>query len=239
VTDRTNVVIAGASGVVGSRALRYLLSRDDVGSVAAVGRRVLPIQHEKLVSRIVDFRSKTAIASEIPDGTAVAICCLGTTLKQAGSKDAFRAVDHDAVVALAEAARERGARRFVLVSSIGADPRSRNFYLRTKGETEEALERLGYQQLTVLRPSFIDDEGTRGEYRTGERLTLPLARIVFSVFGKTSRYAPVRADVIAKAVVRLALDDIDAERVRIVESEQLHALGIGPAKAGPHVHRPP
>ena len=223
-TDRKNVVIAGASGVVGTRVLHHLLARDDVG-VTALGRRMLPMQHEKLVSRIVDFRSKAAIASEIPDGTAVAICCLGTTLKQAGSKDAFRAVDHDAVVAFAEAAREKGAERFVLVSSIGANPRARNFYLRTKGETEEALERLGYPQLTVLRPSFIDDEGTRREYRAAERVTLPLARIVFSVFGKTSRYAPVRADVIAKAVVRLALDGTTTERVRIVESEQLHQLG--------------
>ncbi len=224
-TDRKNVVIAGASGVVGARALHHLLARDDVGGVVALGRRALPAQHEKLVSRIADFGSKTAIASEIPDGTAVAMCCLGTTLKRAGSKDAFRAVDHDAVVAFADGARAKGARRFVLVSSIGADPRSRNFYLRTKGETEKALERLGYPQLMVLRPSFIDDEGTRGEYRMAERLTLPIARIVFSVLGKTSRYAPVRADVIAKAVVRLALDDIDSPRVRIVESEQLHALG--------------
>jgi len=225
VIDRNDVVIAGASGVVGSRALRHLLARDDVVRVVALGRRILPVQHEKLVSKIVDLRNETAMASEIPDGAAVAICSLGTTLKQAGSKDAFRAVDHDAVVAFGKAARKRGAQRFVLVSSIGADPRSRNFYLRTKGETEAALERLGYPQLTVLRPSFIDDEGTRGGYRAAERLTLPLARMVFSVFGRTSRYAPVRADVIAKAVVRLALDDTTTQRVRIVESEQLHTIG--------------
>jgi uncharacterized protein YbjT (DUF2867 family) len=219
------VVIAGASGVVGARALHHLLARDDVERVTALGRRVLPMQHEKLVSRTVNLRSKTAVASEIPDGTAAAICCLGTTMKQAGSKDAFRAVDYDAVVAFAEAAREKGAERFALVSSVGANARARNFYLRTKGETEEALERLGYPRLTIVRPSFIDDEGTRGEARTGERLALPLALIVFSVFGKTSRYAPVRADVIAKAVVRLALDDIDAQPVRIVESDQLHEPG--------------
>jgi len=223
VTDRKNVVIAGASGVVGTRALHQLVARDDVSRVVALGRRLLPVQHEKLVSRVADLQSKTAIASEIPDGTAVAICCLGTTLKKAGSKEAFRAVDRDAVVAFAEAARARGAKRFVLVSSIGADPRGRSFYLRTKGETEEALERLGYPQLTVLRPSFIDDEGTRGEYRPLERLTLPIARFVFAVVGRTSRYAPVSADVIGKAVVRLAFDET-AERVRVVESDSLHRL---------------
>ena len=223
-TNRKNVVIVGASGVVGSRALDHLLASDDVGGVVALGRRVLPVQHEKLVSRIADFGSKTAIASEIPDGTAVAICCLGTTLKRAGSKDAFRAVDHDAVVAFADGARAKGARRFVLVSSIGADPGARNFYLKTKGETEDAVGRLGYPQLTVLRPSFIDDEGTRGEYRALEKLTLPVARLVFSVVGKTTRYAPVSADVIGRAIVRLAFDDT-AERVRVVESAALHALG--------------
>jgi len=223
VTDRKNVVIAGASGVVGTRALHQLVARDDVSRVVALGRRLLPVQHEKLVSRVADLQSKTAIASEIPDGTAVAICCLGTTLKKAGSKEAFRAVDRDAVVAFAEAARARGAKRFVLVSSIGADPRARSFYLRTKGETEEALARLGYPQLTVLRPSFIDDEGTRVEYRPLERLTLPIARFVFAVVGRTSRYAPVSADVIGKAVVRLAFDET-AERVRVVESDSLHRL---------------
>ena len=224
-TDRITVVIAGASGIVGARALRHLLARDDVVRVVALGRRILPVQHEKLVSKIVDLRNETAMAAEIPDGTAVAICCLGTTLKQAGSKDAFRAVDHDAIVAFAEAARKKGAERFVLVSAIGADARARNFYLKTKGETEEALARLGYPRLTMLRPSFIDDEGTRDEYRAAERWTLPLARMVFSVFGRTSRYAPVRADVIAKAVVSIALDDTSTERVHIVESEQLHELG--------------
>ena len=113
----------------------------------------------------------------------------------------------------------------MIVSSIGANPHARNFYLRTKGETEEALARLGYAQLTMLRPSFIDDEGARGEYRPLERLTLPIARIVFAVVGKSHRYAPVSADVIGKAIVHLAFDGT-TERVRVVESEALHALGV-------------
>ena len=224
-TDRKNVVIAGASGIVGTRALQHLLARDDVAHVVAVGRRALPLQHDKLISRMVDLQRKSAIASEIPDRTAVAICCLGTTLKQAGSKEAFRAVDYDAILAFAEAAREERVERFVLVSSIGASPRARSFYLRTKGETEDALVRLNFSHLVVVRPSFIDDQGMRHDYRPLERLTLPLARVIFSVVGKTSRYAPISADAIGQAVVRLALDDTGTERVRIVESEQLHELG--------------
>jgi len=224
VTHHTNVVIAGASGVVGRRALHHLLVSDDIGGVVALGRRTLPTQHDKVVSRVVDLRNKTATAAEIADGTAVAICCLGTTLNTAGSKEAFRAVDHDAVVTFAEAAREKGAQRFVLVSAVGANPRARNFYLRTKGETEEALARLDFAQLTVLRPSFIDDQGAREEYRPLERVTLPIARAVFALIGTSRRYAPVSADTIGKAVVRLAFDDT-LERVRVVESEALHAIG--------------
>jgi len=218
------VTIAGASGVVGRRALHHLLACPDVARVIAVGRRTLPLQHEKLDSPVADLQSTSAITAVLPAGLGVAICCLGTTLKQAGSKDAFRSVDHDAVVAFADAALERGAQRFVLLSSLGSDARARSFYLRTKGETEEAVARLGYTQLTVLRPSFIDDQGARTENRPLERLVLPLARAVFSIIGRTTRYSPVPADVIGKALVHVAFDET-TERVRIVESERIHALG--------------
>ena len=218
------VVIAGASGVVGARVLHHLVRRDDIGRVIAVGRRILPLQHEKLVSKVVDLQKTTAVAAEIPEGTAVAFCCLGTTMQQAGSKEAFLAVDHDAVLAFAQAALGKGARRFLLISAVGARASSANFYQRTKGEVEEALARLGYAQLTVLRPSLIDDEGARRDYRAAERRLLPLARIVFGVVGRTRRYAPISADVIAKAMVRLAFDNT-TDRVRLVESEELHRLG--------------
>jgi uncharacterized protein YbjT (DUF2867 family) len=218
------VVIAGASGVVGARVLHHLLRRDDVGRVIAVGRRTLPLQHEKLESKVVDLQNTTAVAAEIPEGTAVAFCCLGTTMKRAGSKEAFRAVDHDAVLAFGQAALGKGAKRLLLISSVGASASSANFYQRTKGEAEDALARLGYAQLTVLRPSLIDDEGARRDYRAGERLVLPLARFVFAVVGRTRRYAPISADVIAKAMVRLAFDNT-TDRVRRVESDELHRLG--------------
>lgn len=220
----STAVMTGASGVVGSRVLQHLLARDDVGRVVALGRRALSVQHEKLASKVADLQSPSAMALEIPEDVAVAVCCLGTTMKQAGSKEAFRAVDHDAVVAFGRAALQKGARRFVLVSSIGASARSASFYTKTKGEAEEALAGLGYPQLTVLRPSLIDDGGARSDHRLGERVALPVARAFFGVFGKTSRYAPISADVIARALVRLAFDDT-TERVRFVESDALHGLG--------------
>ena len=218
------VVVAGGSGVVGSRLLAELLARPDVERVVAVGRRPLALQHAKLESRVVDLRDAAAIAGVLPDGADAAFCALGTTMRQAGSKAAFRAVDLDAVVALASAARTRGVGHFLLVSSLGADARSAGFYLRTKGEAEAGVVRHGPPEVTIVRPSFIDDEGTRRDRRIGERLALPVARAVFGLVGRTSRWAPVTATTIARSLVRLAFDAFDAP-MRIVESDQLHVLG--------------
>jgi uncharacterized protein YbjT (DUF2867 family) len=222
--DMKTIAITGASGVVGSRALEHLLAREEVTEVIALGRRALDVQHEKLVSKVVDLQSVDALAGAIPDGTSVAICSLGTTMKKAGSKAAFRAVDYDAVVAFAGAARRKDVQRFVLVSSAGANPHARFFYVKVKGEAEEAIERLGFEQFTVLRPSFLDDEGSRPETRAGERFVLGVSRALFSVIGRQSRYAPIRADVVGRAIARLALD-ATTERVRKLESDQLHSAG--------------
>ncbi len=218
------VVLIGGSGVVGARVLAHLLGHGEVGRVIALGRRLLSVEHEKLVSKVVDLNSPESVGREIADDAAIAVSCLWTTMKQAGSQEAFRSVDRDAVLAFGQAALDRGAERFLLVSSLGADAQSRNFYLKTKGETEAALAQLGYPQLTVLRPSFIDDQGARVEYRLAERIGLPICRALFSIVGRTSRYAPIRADTIAKALVHLAFDQT-AERVRFVESDRLHVLG--------------
>jgi uncharacterized protein YbjT (DUF2867 family) len=219
------VAMIGHTGVVGSRVAHHLLARDDVGRVVALGRRPAPLQDERLEFLRVDLQSASAIASQLPDDLAVAISCIGTTLQKAGSKAAFRAVDHDAVLAFAEAARAKGARRLLSLSSIGASARSRSFYLQVKGQTEDDLAQLGFPQLTILRPSLIDDQGTRPEQRVGERVALSLSGAFFGLFGKTQhRYAPIPADVIARALVRLAFDQI-TERVRIVESDRLQELG--------------
>lgn len=217
------VVIAGASGVVGRRVVQELLDRDGP-AVFVLARRPLRMEHARLVTALVGFDAPDALAGAMPVEADAAVCCLGTTMKRAGSQASFRAVDHDAVIAFAEAARARGVPRFVLVSSIGADPRSRNFYLRTKGEAEEAVRRIGFAQFTVVRPSLIDDEGTREESRFGERTLLPVARLVFALIGRRRRHAPVRATVLGRAVARLTLDP-HAQPVRIVESEDLHRLG--------------
>jgi uncharacterized protein YbjT (DUF2867 family) len=218
-------LVAGGSGVVGARLLRHLLDDARVGRVTAIGRRTLPERHAKLVSAVADLTDAASVGRVCPDEVDVAFCCLGTTIKQAGSKPAFRAVDHDAVVAFAEAARRHGAERLLLVSSMGASSSSSNFYLRTKGEAEDDVENLGFGAFVAARPSILDDEGARRDRRPGEKLGLVVMRALAPVLGAESKYAAIRADVVARALVRLAFEPIGA-RMRVVLSDELHRLGV-------------
>ena len=220
----TTLAIAGATGVVGSRALDHLLNRDDVESVIAIGRRTLPLEDDKLLSRVADFQDSDALAAALPAQVDIALCTLGTTRKKAGSKEAFRAVDYDAVLHFAQATLQKGARHFLVVTAIGSDSSSMSFYSKVKGEVEEALMDIGFERLTILRPSIIDDEGERPENRMGEQIGLVISRAIFSVIGKTRKYAPIKADTIARALLRLAFDD-KPDPVRIIESDELHQLG--------------
>lgn len=147
------VLLAGASGLTGGHVLDALLSAPDFSRVIAVTRRPLAREHARLANRIVQFdRLETQLRGTVCD---VALCCLGTTLARAGSRESFREVDVDYVVAFARTALAARAQRFVVISSAGADPRSRNFYLRTKGEMEEELEALGFPALDILQPGLL------------------------------------------------------------------------------------
>jgi uncharacterized protein YbjT (DUF2867 family) len=218
------VVIAGASGVVGSRVLPLLLAREDIGRVVALGRRPLPVEHPKLTSVVVDLGSVEALTAAMPADVSLAVCALGTTMRQAGSKAAFQAVDFDAVVNFARAAHARGAASFGLVSAIGSSSRSMFFYPRVKGEAEEAVLAQGFARTVILRPSSIDDQGRRPEHRPLEKLTLPLSKAIFAVVGRHSRYAPVTDDVIARAMMQVLCVE-SKSGAHIVESDAIHAAG--------------
>jgi uncharacterized protein YbjT (DUF2867 family) len=184
-------VIAGASGLVGSHLLDLLLDEDTWIQVVSVGRRELDRAHPRLEQRVVDF----AALGELPQSTDT-FSCLGTTIKVAGSQEAFRAVDHDAVVALAEAAYRAGTERFLHVTALGASPRSRIFYNRVKGETERDVAASGVPTTVAFRPSMID--GERPERRTAERLGLVAMRAAGPLLG---RYRPTPVTAIAAAMV--------------------------------------
>jgi uncharacterized protein YbjT (DUF2867 family) len=167
-------LLAGASGLVGGYALDSLLDAPDFARVFAISRRPLGREHPRLANRIVQFdKLETQLK-----GTAchVAFCCLGTTLKQAGGESQFRQVDFDFALAFARAARAAQAQRFVVVTSAGADPRSKHFYLRVKGELEQALEALRFPSLDILQPGPL--LGWRRDIRPKELLATALMPLV-------------------------------------------------------------
>lgn len=213
-------LLAGASGLVGRYVLDQLVAAPEYARVVAVGRRPLEFEHPKLVEVVASFDALDRLPEPLRGDDA--FCCLGTTMKRAGSREAFRAVDHGAVLAFAWAAHRGGARRFFLVSAMGADPESRFFYNRVKGETEEALGVLGFDTLGIFRPGLL--RGPREEYRFGERLgtaALALARPL--LVGSWQRYQPVHAAVVARAMVRTSLGK---ERgVLTCESDEIQDLG--------------
>lgn len=221
-----SVVIAGASGLVGSHCLQHLLAHDDVAKVTAFVRKPLGVTHAKLQERpLGDVDPRGARAPwDMPKDVDDAHCALGTTMKKAGSRDAFMKVDRDTVLAFARAAREAGARRFVLVSSLGADARSVNFYLRVKGEVERDVGKLGFDAVHILRPSILD--GDRAEARAGEKLGLAAMRGVTRILGTGFRYAPIHVDTVGRAMVKLAF--ADARGVTVHESPALQSFASAP-----------
>ena len=193
------LLLVGATGLVGQSVLAQALADPRVTRVVALTRRPLP-PHAKLLNPLVNF---DALPAEAPWWSVeTVICTLGTTIKKAGSRHAFRRVDHDYPLAVAALARRHGAASFAVVSSVGADASSRTFYLRTKGEMEVALRSLGFPSLTVLRPSFIG--GDRTERRPFEMLALRL----FSAlpFLLPRRYRVVHAERIARRLLSAGLD---------------------------------
>lgn len=201
VSSGRTALLAGASGLVGGQLLGRLLADPGWTKVTVLARRPMPdapgASSGRPDVRVVDFAGLDGAAAIAADA---AFCALGTTIKKAGSQAAFRAVDLDAVVAFARFARRAGAERFVLVSSVGADPTAGNFYLRTKGEAEAAVTAIGFPRLVILRPSLL--LGDRAEARPGEAIARVLAPIFNPIVPK--RYRGIDAGVVAGAMVAAA-----------------------------------
>jgi len=201
-TPRT-AVIAGASGLVGSHLLRALLADGHWDQVISVGRREVDVTDPRLEQLVVPFPE----IGDLPAAGDV-FSCLGTTIKKAGSQDAFRMVDHDAVVALAEAGHRAGASQFLHVTALGSSASSRVFYNRVKGETERDVVASGIPTTVAFRPSMID--GERPESRSAEHLGLVAMRAVGPLLGK---FRPNRASDIAAAMIREARSGRTGHRV--------------------------
>ncbi len=192
------VLLVGATGLIGSHCLELLLQAPKITQVIAPTRRTLPHRSDKLRNLLVDF-DRLDEYEELYQVDAI-MCSLGTTIKQAGSKEAFRKVDYQYCLDIAQNAREHQAKAFYLVSAVGADTRSPFFYSRVKGELETQLKRLQYNCLSIYRPSLL--LGDRSEFRFGEVLAGKAAKLVNPLLtGGASRYRAIKAEMVARAMV--------------------------------------
>jgi uncharacterized protein YbjT (DUF2867 family) len=216
--DLTPFLVSGASGLVGTALVRRLLADETGPGVVAVVRRPLGLAGRRRTEVVADFGRLDGVTVP-PVNTA--FCALGTTIAKAGSEAAFRAVDVDAVVAFARLARRAGAKRFLLVSALGADPRSKVFYNRTKGEAEEAVRAIDFDGVALFRPSLL--VGERAESRPAERAAIVVSGLLsWAMAGPLARWKPVPAEAVAAAMVAVARGTFTG--ARIVENDEIHRL---------------
>ncbi len=206
-----SAVVVGATGLVGRECVKQLVARPEFERVTAVARRALPdaLQNPRLQAVLIDFdrlgdRPEAFRASHV-------FCALGTTLKQAGSRERFRQVDFNYPLRVAELARAAGARHFLLVSSVGADPTSRGFYLQVKGDLEQAIMALGFPSFTIVRPSLL--LGDRKDFRLGEVIAMRLG------WALPRKYRPAHVQDVARALVDAAVEQQPG--VRVIESPEI------------------
>lgn len=195
----SSAIIIGATGLVGRECVRQLAAHPGFGRVTALARRALPsgLVTAKVTTELVDF-DRLAARPEAFHATHL-FCALGTTIKQAGSQDRFRQVDFEYPLRAAGLALAAGVHHVLLVSSVDANPASRSFYLRVKGELEAAIEGLGFRSVTIVRPSLL--LGDRNEFR----LTEEVAKRLSWAFPR--KYRPVHASDVAAALVAAAVAD--------------------------------
>lgn len=210
-----SLLLVGATGAVGQAVLRQALAEKRITRIVAPARRPLEAGfagNARLLNPVIDF-------ARLPEEAAwwkvdAVVCTLGTTIKVAGSQAAFAAVDRDLPIAFARLAREAGATRYALNSSLGASARG-SFYLRTKAEAEQGIIDLGFASTTIVRPSLIDTE--RNEARPGEQVGLLFAHALRPLIPR--RYRAVSPEAIAAALLRGVLEG--GQGVKIIESDAL------------------
>lgn len=197
------ITIVGASGLVGQQLLNMLLDDITVHKVILLSRTAPETQHRKIHYIATDFSKMKNYVEEIR-GSDVLYCCIGTTIKKAKSKEAFRMVDFQIPVDLARIAEKAGIPKFIVISSLGADATSSNFYLKTKGEMEaEIFKNYRFQKLAFVRPSML--MGSRHEFRLGERLAqFFMMMFSFLMVGKLKKYRPIHDFKVAKAMIGIA-----------------------------------
>jgi uncharacterized protein YbjT (DUF2867 family) len=210
-------LIAGATGLIGHQLLQLLLNDSDYTMVKAITRKPLNIHHEKLENVVVDFDNLTLFSEQVKADDV--FCCLGTTIKVARSKEAFKKVDLEYPANLAQITHQQGATQFLLVSALGAHKHSKIFYNQVKGLVEEAVQQYAFRTVHIVRPSLL--LGPRTEARSGE----DAAKVFFKFFGflVPLKYQAIESATVAKAMLFYARQN--QAGMYIHESKDMQKIG--------------
>lgn len=194
--------VFGPTGLVGKQLVLQLIKETTFSKIKVFTRRPLNFEHEKVVEILIDFSDWGDIASNLFSDEIV-FCCVGTTISKAGSKEQFKKVDLELPVKIAQHARNRGVMKYIVVSSVGANPDSNNFYLRTKGEMENEVKNTGMAIVSFVRPSML--LGDREEFRLGEETgKFFMKTFSFAFKGRWEKYKGIEARDVARAMIRIS-----------------------------------
>jgi uncharacterized protein YbjT (DUF2867 family) len=214
-----SITILGASGLIGHEVLKLALENKEVEHVTILVRKSLNLNHPKLREVITDFKNLNDLESKIT-GDAL-ICCLGTTRKKTPNLNEYKAIDYGLTINIAQLAQKLNVQQVHLISAIGADPNSKIFYNKLKGETEQALIKMDFPQTIIYRPSLLI--GKREEFRFGELIAQKLAPIFdLFLFGSLIKYHSISANLIANAIINRIF--IDGDSLQIIEYKDLKSI---------------
>lgn len=217
--NNKTAILLGASGLVGSFLLDILLNSEEYRSVIIFVRKEIGLKHSKLTEHIIDFDQLDKYADLVQADDL--FCCLGTTIKQAKTREAFKLVDYYYPLKFAEMAKKNGVTQFLMVTSIGANDTSSVFYLKTKGECEEAIKKLNLSSTSIFRPSSL--LGPRKVVRPQERIGEIVMKVFsFCLIGKLRKYRPIQAQRVAEAMSIVAQSP--KQGFTIYESDQIELL---------------
>jgi len=215
---KKTVWLLGASGLTGSNLGELLDEESDIFEVYAPVRK-LKKKFKNVLELKVDFTNTDEIDA-LPKPEIV-FCCIGTTIKKAGSEEAFLSIDYELVIQLAKIALKKGCVQFHLISSVGANSNSNVFYLRTKGQTESDLQKMGFNATFIYRPSAL--LGNRNESRPGEQIGIGLSKLLSPLFlGSLKKYKPIEAEAVVKVMLNLAKQSLQG--FHIFESSEIQKM---------------
>ncbi|WP_115060899.1 NAD(P)H-binding protein [Photobacterium damselae] len=211
-----SLVIAGATGLVGSEVVNAALTTKNINKIFTLTRRALALDNPKIVQCVSKDLSLSAF-NKVENEVAIGVIALGTTAKKAGSKEKLREIDVDLVVTTAKKMRTAGITHLIVVSCLGASPKALSHYLRCKGEMEKLIEEFGFERVTFLHPGPL--AGKRSEDRPDEKLLQSLIKFVKPLMkGSLENYIPIEASTVAKAVIQIINDESQVRIERVTTS---------------------